>query len=474
MVGSLRDPLTIRPADNDQPIVDHDKPLIAPCAIGFNVPLWFRAQCPGRKRRRPMRRTDVAIIGGGLGGSAAAAMLGRAGIDSILVDPHTVYPPDFRCEKLDLSQVELVRKAGLGDIILPAAVLDGEVSVARFGRLVERRPNRQYGILYDRLVNTVRADIPDNVPFLAGKATAISTSADRQHVTLSNGEEISARLIVLANGLNIGLRYSLGLEREILSECHSISIGFDLAPTGRAHFDFRALTYFPQHAEQRLAYLTLFPVSPEPSVRANLFCYRDMHDPWLRLMRTEPHETLHAAMPGLDRLLGNFEVIGPVKVRPVDLTVTTGHRQAGIVLIGDAFATSCPAAGTGTNKVFTDVERLCNTYIGQWLASDGMSADKIAAFYDDPVKQACEEFCLAKAFYLRELSTATGLAWTARRWAKFLGHWGFGRLRSVGEQLSLVPQDRDEARDETQSETRSEPVVPGVATPSVVRRAAGE
>ena len=37
---------------------------------------------------------------------------------------------------------------------------DGECWVARFGRVVEKRPGDQYGILYDTLVNTVRAAIP--------------------------------------------------------------------------------------------------------------------------------------------------------------------------------------------------------------------------------------------------------------------------------------------------------------------------
>ena len=53
-----------------------------------------------------MRYTDIAIVGGGLAGSTAAAMLGRAGIPTILIDPHPVYPPDLRCEKLDGGQVD--------------------------------------------------------------------------------------------------------------------------------------------------------------------------------------------------------------------------------------------------------------------------------------------------------------------------------------------------------------------------------
>ena len=52
-----------------------------------------------------MHHADIAIVGGGLAGSTAAAMLGRAGIGAVLIDPHTLYPPDFRCEKLDGSRV---------------------------------------------------------------------------------------------------------------------------------------------------------------------------------------------------------------------------------------------------------------------------------------------------------------------------------------------------------------------------------
>jgi 2-polyprenyl-6-methoxyphenol hydroxylase-like FAD-dependent oxidoreductase len=371
--------------------------------------------------------TDIAIVGGGLAGSTAAAMLARAGIRAILIDPHPTYPPDFRCEKLDASQVALLHKIGLAGPVLRAATADDEISIARFGRLIDRRPNAQYGLLYDTLVNAMRAEIPAD-PFIHAKASAIAASPDRQALTLSTGDTISARLVVLANGLNIALRHALGIGREVLSACHSISIGFDLAPAGRRSFDFRALTYFPERVPSRMAYLTLFPIGA--IMRANLFVYRDMQDPWLRQMRHAPQQALDALMPRLRKLTGETEIMD-VKIRPVDLTVGTNYRQAGIVLIGDAFSTSCPAAGTGCNKVFTDVELLCNHHIPRWLASEGMGADKIAAFYDDPVRIACETFSRDKAFFLRALSTETSALWQARRLTRFVAGAGVGALRSL-------------------------------------------
>jgi 2-polyprenyl-6-methoxyphenol hydroxylase-like FAD-dependent oxidoreductase len=146
-------------------------------------------------------------------------------------------------------------------------------------------------------------------------------------------------------------------------------------------------------------------------------------------------------MPSLRRTTGDIEV-SDVKIRPVDLYVSHGHRQAGVVLVGDAFATSCPAAGTGCNKVFTDVERLCNHHIPRWLASDGMGAEKIAEYYDDEVKVACDDYSHTKAFYLRSLSTEAGFAWQARRFVKFVGQSGVGALREARERMSHAVLDR--------------------------------
>ena len=365
-----------------------------------------------------MRYTDVAIIGGGLAGSTAAAMLGRAGIAAVLIDPHPVYPPELRCEKIGGEQLELLRQTGLAEPTLRATTLDGEVWEARFGYVVTKKPSDQHGIMYDTLVNTVRAQIPPGVETVFAKASAIASSDERQRIQLSNGDEISARLVVLANGLNIGLRHTLGITRQVISQCHSVTLGFDVEPAGRTAFAFPALTYWPKRARARMAYLSLFPIGGK--MRGNLMVYRDMTDPWFQQFKQAPEAALRAMMPGLARMTGGFKVNGPVKIRPADLCVTEGYRQPGIVLVGDAFSTSCPAAGTGTTKVFTDVGRLCNVHIPAWLSTDGMNAEKISQFYDDPQKIECEARSRAKAYHLRALSTDHGLSWRARRWARFL------------------------------------------------------
>ena len=190
---------------------------------------------------------------------------------------------------------------------------------------------------------------------------------------LSNGEEISARLVVLANGLNIGLRHMLGIKRRVISACHSVTLGFDVEPVGRAAFEFPALTYWPKRSTARMAYLTLFPIGRRDARQSDGL---SRHDRSLAagIPRGARSSRCCALMPRLERMMGEFRVSGPIKIRPADLCVTEDHLQPGIVLVGDAFSTSCPAAGTGTTKVFTDVERLCNVYIPRWLATEGMDA----------------------------------------------------------------------------------------------------
>jgi 2-polyprenyl-6-methoxyphenol hydroxylase-like FAD-dependent oxidoreductase len=382
-----------------------------------------------------VRRTDIAIIGGGLAGSTAAAMLGRAGVSAILIEPHQVHPPELRCEKISgQQQLDRMGKTGLADAVLAAATHDSEIWLARFGHVIDRRPSQQHGFLYDTLVNTVRDQIPSSIETIHAKATSIATSEDRQTIGLSNGEEISARLVVLANGGSVSLRHQLNIGRPVISANHSISVGFDIAPVGRDLFAFPSLTYFAESTVHRTAYVTLFPIGD--TMRGNLFVYRETDDPWLRQMRRTPEAALDACLPKLRALIGDYKISGDIKIRPVDLYESDNVIQPGIVLVGDAFASPCPGSGTGTDKVFTDVAQLCGVHIPNWLASPGMAADKIAQYYADPLKLECDAWAKDKAFTLRAVTLENSLYWRAQRWKRFLGRFAEGLVRRAREAVA--------------------------------------
>ena len=138
--------------------------------------------------------------------------------------------------------MQTLKRTGLNEAVLRASTPYLECWAARFGRLVEKRGGGPQGILYDTLVNTVRSQIPTQTGFINAKVLDIATGSERQTVKLSNGEEVSARLVVLATGLNIGLRHKLGIDREVISANHSISIGFDVEPVERQTFPFSSLS----------------------------------------------------------------------------------------------------------------------------------------------------------------------------------------------------------------------------------------
>jgi 2-polyprenyl-6-methoxyphenol hydroxylase-like FAD-dependent oxidoreductase len=387
-----------------------------------------------------MRHTDVTIIGGGLAGAAAAGALGNAGIGVVLVDPHPVYPPDFRCEKIDDEQRALLVETGLADKVLPAMARADELWIAQYGRIVRRQAATQHGMLYQDLVNTMRRAIPDAVTVVADKAVEVVTSDDRQIVRTTGGEEISSRLIVVATGLNPSLRHVLGVERRELSHCHSITVGFDIVPAGRPAFDFPALTYYSERPSDLGAYLTLFPIPG--AMRANYLCYRGLDDPWIHELRRDPHKALTAIMPNLERRIGKFAVAGQMRIRPADLYVSEEYLRPGLILIGDAFSTSCPAAGTGSGKAFSDVVCL-QRHVGAWLATPGMAADKIAAFYEDADRLAYHRRALAKAYDLRSLCIDSSPRWALARMLRFAVRSARGLLSAATARgTSAPPIDR--------------------------------
>lgn len=355
---------------------------------------------------------DVAIIGGGLSGTLAAILLGRAGHRVALIDRSAVFPSEFRVEKIGGDLVSRIERLGLLDAVSANAARFDEIVNARRGRVLDRTRAAHFGFSYENLVTAMRSQLPRTVTLIVGRVNDMKTSSDRQQVFVHEQGMVDARLVVLATGMGDLLRRTLGIERRVIHERQSLTFGFDVRPAVGG-FNCASLTYYGERVSDGIDYLSLFPTAS--GMRANLFTFRDHRDPWVKAFRESPADTLAATLPGLRKVLGDFEIVGRVQNWIMDLTVAENCRQDGVVLIGDAYQTSCPAAGTGFSRLLTDVERLCQVHVPDWLATPGMSADKIGRYYDDPLKLAADASALAQAKYRRSLTVDTGLAWRARR-----------------------------------------------------------
>ena len=155
-------------------------------------------------------------------------------------------------------------------------------------------------------------------------------------------------------------------------------------------------------------------------MRANLFMFRDPADPVMRELRRETKPTLLRLMPRLQPFLGDFGVVDRVQSWVMDLSIVEGHLQPGVVLIGDAFQTNCPAAGTGVSRLLVDVERLCTQHVPRWLATPGMGIDKISQFYADHDKMAADRRSLRMARFREALTSGNDLRWSVQRRLHFL------------------------------------------------------
>ncbi|NUS19323.1 MAG: FAD-dependent monooxygenase, partial [Mesorhizobium sp.] len=336
---------------------------------------------PGRSE------VDVAIVGAGLAGTVLALSLAKAGRRTALVDPHRIHHEEFRAEKTRAEQMALFEKLGLGPVFRSLVTPMTDLHVFRFGELFERKEGPEFAFSYTSLVNGLRAALPDEAPLTVGKVAEVSTGPDRQRLVLTDGSVIDSRLLVVATGYSEAVRRTIGVERIEESKAHSLTIGFDLAVTPQ-DFGLQSLTFYGRRVADRIAFITIFRIADR--MRANMFVYRTVADPWVRAFRENPQKMLLELMPEIAQRCGNFAVAKEVEVRQVSLTTTQGHRRDGVVFIGDAFATTCPAQGDGIHRVLTDVDCLASTHIPAWLETPGVAADKICAFYDDPIKIAAD------------------------------------------------------------------------------------
>ncbi|HMJ99561.1 MAG TPA: FAD-dependent monooxygenase [Reyranella sp.] len=348
---------------------------------------------------------DVIVVGAGLAGSCAASCLARVGYDVALVDRRQNHPAEFRGEQIVGTQVAALARLGVLDHIAAWCMVTSRCEAARRGRIVGRLSEVHYGLPYYAIVEGARRSVPDHVTRYYGNARYLTSSDTTQSLQVGD-DTILARLVVLATGLASIDRF--GFFRRTIRKDHSLTFGFEVEADYR-----KVLAYYGERIRDRIDYLTLFPMGV--GLRANLFVYRDPCDDWVDNFKRSPNFKLNRCLPGLAAIIGRYHATPPVEARAVSLYQTLKPPIPGIVPIGDAFQTSCPAVGSGFVRVITDVDRLCNLHIPNWLSTPGMGLGKISQYWDDPVKRDVDQEALRSAEYRRNAATETSIGWKLHR-----------------------------------------------------------
>lgn len=327
---------------------------------------------------------DVVIVGGGFAGCLAAIALGSAGHKVTLIDINLTSPATlFRAEKIAGDQITMLKTLGLFEGFRAASTPVAKFINIRGKRIIDRAKAEEYGLLYPAMIDLMRKRIPSGV-FKHDRVVDIEPSDDIQRVILASGETISTRLVVLATGHGEFLRRKLGFERRQMHPQKTVCVGFSIKPPASG-FRFPGLAAYGERRGDGVDYLALFPLGD--GMRGNLFMFADIHDPRVGALRDRGLPALFEFLPGVRPWIGDCEWIGKTSVNLVELYKCDHVVRNGVVLIGDAFRTSCPAVGTGLSCALVDVVQL-REHVANWMKTPGMDAAKVASFYSDPVKVA--------------------------------------------------------------------------------------
>lgn len=309
-------------------------------------------------------RFDVAVVGAGPAGLAAAILLARCGLSTALVAPAS-RPDDVRTTALLGGSVAFFRTLGLWDEIAAAGA---ELATMRLvddtGRLF-RAPEATFradeigldgfgvNIVNSALTAVLDARVAKSPRLVRIEAAVEAADLGGEEATLrlSTGTSLAARLVVAADGKKSKLREAAGIETTTWAHPQSALVLNLSHPVPHGSVS----TEFHRPAGP-------YVLVPLPGNRSSV----------VLVERPEEAERLKALDDAslaleLERLahsiLGRFTVEPGRQVWPLSSMIAKSHGRSRVALVGEAAHTFPPIGAQGLNLSLRDIASLAEVVV---------------------------------------------------------------------------------------------------------------
>ncbi|MCQ0987699.1 UbiH/UbiF family hydroxylase [Jiella marina] len=305
-----------------------------------------------------MQRRQIVVVGGGLAGTATALGFAEAGFDTLLAAPPA--PEDKRSSAILGRSLAFLAELGiieaLQDRQAPLAVMR---IVDDTGRLF-RAPTVEFRASEIGLtafgINALNADLAaalgactgrsDRLEIRELKATDLTLEEDRAVVTLEDGTEIGADLVVAADGRRSPMREAAGIKaREWRYPQTAIVLNFDHT------IDHNAVS---TEFHTRTGPFTQVPL---PGRRSSLVWVEEpkLAELYIDLKPEKLGQTIAEKMHWI---LGDVTIDGPIARYPLGGAKVERLTDRRLALVGEAGHAFPPIGAQGLNLGLRDAEAL--------------------------------------------------------------------------------------------------------------------
>lgn len=331
---------------------------------------------------------DVLIAGGGLNGPTLALALAGAGLSVAVVDARPAdarEADDFdgRAYALALASLRLLKALGLwGDLAADSQPIrevkasqgqpgDGaglfflhfdsaEIEEGAVGHMLEDR------FLYRALLQGMQGKVTlvDGVSVIGQEVGPALVTVD-----LSDGRQMTARLLVGADGRQSGVAARAGIKRQ----------GWDYGQTALV----AAIDHdLPHHGIAQQYFMPTGPLAilPLPGNRSSVV-WSEARDNAAAISKLPDDDFLAVLRPRFGDFLGPIALAGPRFSYPLSLSLAETYVAPRIALLGDAAHGVHPLAGQGLNLGMRDVAALAEVLVEAARRGEDIGSEAVLTRY---------------------------------------------------------------------------------------------